>query len=83
MAPGEGEMIISISNAREEIILTKDNSPAFRRCLGVEPKDRRKVHVSIEKDLLEAFEQGGRKRGELSDLVNQGLNIMLIKCGYL
>jgi hypothetical protein len=39
--------------------------------------------VSIEKDLLEAFEQGERKRGELSDLVNQGLNIMLIKCGYL
>ena len=74
---------VIISNAREEIIFTKDNSPAFRRCLGVEPKDRKTVHVSIEKVLLDALDDGNRKRGDLSDLVNQGLNIALVQAGLL
>lgn len=76
-------MTYRITNEDEVITLTKENAIAFRRCLGVEAKDRTRVHVSIEKDLLAAFEQGDRKRGDLSDLVNQGLNLMLIKYGFL
>jgi hypothetical protein len=72
-----------ITNEDEVISLTKENAIAFRRCLGVEAKDRTRVHVSIEKDLLQAFDQGDRKRGDLSDLINQGLNLMLIKYGFL
>ena len=76
-------MTYRITNEDEVITLTKENAVAFRRCLGVEAKDRTRVHVSIEKDLLQAFDQGDRKRGDLSDLVNQGLNLMLIKYGFL
>lgn len=76
-------MTYRITNEDEVISLTKENAIAFRRCLGVEAKDRTRVHVSIEKDLLQAFDQGDRKRGDLSDLVNQGLNLMLIKYGFL
>lgn len=76
-------MTYRITNEDEVISLTKENAIAFRRCLGVEAKDRTRVHVSIEKDLLQAFDQGDRKRGDLSDLINQGLNLMLIKYGFL
>ena len=74
---------IRISNEVEEIILTKDNSPGYRRALGIEPKDRRKVHVSIEKVLLEALDTDNLHRGDLSDLVNQGLNLRLVQMGLL
>jgi len=72
-----------ISNAVQVITLTEENSPAFRRCLGVEPKDRQTVHVSIEKVLLDALDAGNLGRGCLSDLVNQGLNLALVQAGLL
>ena len=85
MALGRGKMgqTVIISNAIEEIVLTKDNSPGYRRSMGVEPKDRKKVHVSIEKVFLDALDMDNRHRGDLSDIVNQGLNLRLVQMGLL
>jgi len=56
--------IVRLSNAIEEISLTAANALAYRRVLGVEKKNRARVNVMIEEELLERFEHapGGRSR---------------------
>lgn len=65
-----------------DVELTADNAFAFRRCLRIEKKNRAKVTVSIEQELLDAAGVTARS-GELSDLVNQGLTLILIASGRL
>lgn len=62
--------------------LTSENALAYRRILGQEPKDRVRVEVMIERDLLEAGDYRPRS-GALSDHVNMGLNQVLIQIGQL
>lgn len=72
---------LRLSNAVEEISLTKENAIAFRRVLGVEPKNREGAYVYIEREMLERLR--GLRRGELSDAVNIGLNIVMVQRGML
>lgn len=73
--------VVRLSNAIEEISLTPANALAYRRVLGVEKKDRRRVNVMVEEELLERFEDA--PRGALSDAINIGLNIVLVQRGVL
>lgn len=73
--------VLRVSNAVEEISLTKENAIAFRRVLGVEPKNREGAYVYIEREMLERLR--GLRRGELSDAVNIGLNIVMVQRGML
>lgn len=73
--------VVRLSNAIEEIALTAENALAYRRVLGVEKKNRRRVNVMIEGELLERFEDA--PRGALSDAINMGLNIVLVQRGVL
>jgi hypothetical protein len=73
--------VVRLSNAIEEIALTAENALAYRRVLGVEQKDRRRVNVMIEAELLKRFEDA--PRGALSDAINMGLNIVLVQRGVL
>jgi len=72
---------VRLSNAVEEISLTAENALAYRRVLGVEKKNRARVNVMVEEELLERFEDA--PRGALSDAVNMGLNIVLVQRGML
>jgi len=65
-----------------DVELTADNAFAFRRCLRMEKKNRRPVQVRIEQEILDAAGVEPRS-GELSDLVNQGLTLILIASGRL
>lgn len=69
--------VVRLSNAIEEISLTAANALAYRRVLGVEKKNRARVNVMIEEELLERFEHA--PRGALSDAINMGLNIVLVQ----
>jgi len=73
--------VVRLSNAIEEIALTAENALAYRRVLGVEKKNRRRVNVMIEEELLERFEHA--PWGALSDAINMGLNIVLVQRGVL
>jgi hypothetical protein len=73
--------VLRVSNAVEEISLTKENAIAFRRVLGIEPKNREGAYVYIEREMLERLR--GLRRGELSDAVNLGLNIVMVQRGML
>ena len=73
--------VLRVSNAVEEINLTKENAIAFRRVLGIEPKNREGAYVYIEREMLERLR--GLRRGELSDAVNIGLNIVMVQRGML
>ena len=72
---------VRLSNAIEEISLTAENALAYRRVLGVEKKNRARVNVMIEEELLKRFEEA--PRGALSDAINMGLNIVLVQRGVL
>lgn len=72
---------LRLSNAVEEISLTKENAIAFRRVLGIEPKNREGVYVYVEKEMLAKLRE--LRRGELSDAVNLGLNIVMVQRGML
>ncbi len=72
---------VRLSNAVEEISLTAENALAYRRVLGVERKNRARVNVMVEEELLERFQ--GAPRGALSDAINMGLNIVLVQRGVL
>lgn len=72
---------LRLSNAVEEISLTKENAIAFRRVLGIEPKNREGTYVYIEKEMLAKLRE--LRRGELSDAVNLGLNIVMVQRGML
>ena len=73
--------VVRLSNAIEEISLTAANALAYRRVLGVEKKNRARVNVMVEEELLERFQ--GAPRGALSDAINMGLNIVLVQRGVL
>ena len=69
----------TFSNKFLDFELAADNSYAFRRVLGMEEKNRIPVRVMVERELVEAA--GGRPRsGELSNMINMGLNMYLISC---
>jgi hypothetical protein len=72
---------LRLSNEIEEVCLTKENALAFRRVLGVEPKNREGAHVYIEKEMLAKLRE--LRQGELSDAVNLGLNIVMVQRGML
>lgn len=72
---------LRLSNEIEEISLTKENAIAFRRVLGIEPKNREGTYVYIEKEMLAKLRE--LRRGELSDAVNLGLNIVMVQRGML
>lgn len=72
---------LRLSNEIEEISLTKENAIAFRRVLGIEPKNREGVYVYVEKEMLAKLRE--LRRGELSDAVNLGLNIVMVQRGML
>ena len=72
---------LRLSNEIEEVRFTRENALAFRRVLGVEPKDREKANVYIEKEMLVKLRE--LRRGELSDAVNLGLNIVMVQRGML
>ena len=72
---------LRLSNEIEEVCLTKENALAFRRVLGVEPKNREGAHVYIEKEMLAKLRK--LRQGELSDAVNLGLNIVMVQRGML
>ena len=42
---------LRLSNEIEEISLTKENAIAFRRVLGIEPKNREGAYVYIEREM--------------------------------
>lgn len=73
--------VVRLSNAIEEIALTPENALAYRRVLGVEKKNRARVNVMVEAELLKRFEDA--PRGALSDAINMGLNIVLVQRGVL
>lgn len=59
---------------------------AFRRALGIEPKNRVEVRVSIERELLQAFYDGsgsGPRSGELSNMVNRAVAGYMIMHGLI
>lgn len=62
--------------------LTAENAIAFRRLVGQEKKNRIPVRMMIEAELIEAAGCTPRS-GELSDLVNMGLNMILVQTGKL
>ena len=72
---------LRLSNEIEEVRFTRENALAFRRVLGVEPKDREKANDYIEKEMLVKLRE--LRRGELSDAVNLGLNIVMVQRGML
>lgn len=74
--------VMHFSNKDQTFEITPENGIAFRRLLGYEPKNRITVKVQIEAELLEASGYVPRS-GELSDLVNLGLNMVLIQTGKL
>lgn len=73
---------IRYSNRFQDCDLTAENAIAYRRILGREPKDRVRVEVMIERELLEAGEYRPRS-GALSDHINMGLNQVLIQIGRM
>ena len=73
--------VLRLSNAIEEISLTAGNSIAYRRIMGVDKKNRERVNVCIEKELLALLREG--RRGSISDAVNVGLNLVLVQRGML
>jgi len=73
---------VRYSNKFLDCDLTAENAIAFRRLVGQEKKDRVPVKIMIERELIEAA--GCRPRsGELSDLVNMGVNMILVQTGKL
>jgi len=73
--------VLRLSNAVEDICLTKENALAYRRVLGVERKNREGAYVFIEKEMLKLLRE--LPRGGLSDAVNLGLNLVLVQRGML
>lgn len=73
---------IKYSNSFVNCDLTAENAIAYRRLVGLEPKDRVAVTVMIERELLEAANVRPRS-GDLSDKVNMGLNLILVQTGQL
>ena len=70
------------------IELTKENAIGFRSSMGIDPKDRDRVNVKIDKALLEVFSErhhysGRGARGELSNDICQGLTILYASRGWL
>lgn len=84
-----GRMILTAGGMRmvpAEISLSQENAFAFRRSMGLEPKNRVPVRVGIERELLDAFyEKSGAspRSGELSDTINRALSAYLITNGVL
>jgi len=82
-------MILTAGSLRmvpSEISLSQENAFAFRRSMGMEPKNRVSVKCNIERELLDAFFQasGASPRGgELSDTINRALAAYLITHGIL
>ena len=73
--------VLRLSNAVEDVCLSKENAIAYRRVLGVEAKNREGVFVYIEKEFMERMRE--MPRGGISDAVNLGLNIELVRRGML
>lgn len=73
---------IQYSNRFLNVELTAEKAFAFRRCLGIEKKNRVPVRVMIEREILDAAGVEPRS-GELSDLANEGLTLILIASGRL
>jgi hypothetical protein len=66
--------------------MNKPQAFAFRRVLGLEPKNRQRVAVYLEKEILEAVRESDimpGRAGVLSDLINQSMSIYLAAHGYL
>lgn len=73
---------VRYSNKFMDCDLTAENAIAFRRLVGQEKKNRIPVKVMIEAELIEAAGCTPRS-GELSDLVNMGMNMILVQTGKL
>lgn len=70
----------------KEIDLDQANAFAFRRALGLEPKNRVEVRVRLEKELLDAYYEASGTRpkgGELSDTINRAVAGYMILHGMI
>lgn len=73
---------IQYTNKFLNVDLTTEKAFAFRRCLRLEKKNRVPVTIMVERELLDAAGCEPRS-GELSDLANQGLTMVLVASGRL
>ncbi|MBA7535005.1 hypothetical protein ES705_27255 [subsurface metagenome] len=69
--------VFRIVTPPEEVIFSKENAIASRRVLGVEPKDRVRICVCIEREYVEMLRE--LPKGSISNMVNLGLEIELVR----